>query len=67
MAFEDFTPNIKKWRSLMPRKDGLGRPYLDEYGQPLVGMPMTKNIIQFAWKSFHEKIEKYNKSILKAV
>jgi hypothetical protein len=30
-------------------------------------MPMTKNIIQFAWKSFHEKIEKYNKSILKAV
>ena len=67
MAFDDFTPNIKKWRSLMPRKDGLGRPYLDEYGQPLVGMPMTKNIIQFAWKSFHEKIEKYNKSIVKAV
>ena len=67
MAFEDFTPNIKKWRSLMPRKDGLGRPYLDDYGQPLVGMPMTKNIIQFAWKSFHEKIEKYNESILKKV
>lgn len=67
MAFDDFVPSIKKWRSLMPSKDGLGRAYLDEQGQPIIGMPMTKNIIHFAHKSFSDKIQKYNKSILKTV
>lgn len=66
MAFEDFQPSIRKWRSLMPQKDGFGNPIL-ENGEPLIGMPMTKNIMEFAWKSWQQKIEKYNKTILKSV
>lgn len=66
MAFDDFEPKIKEWRSLMPKKDYKGNPiYLD--GVPQLGQPYSKNIRDYAWKSFSEKIGKYNKSILKTV
>ena len=66
MAFEDFESKIKEWRSLMPRKDYKGNPIL-ENGEPVLGMPYSKNIREYAWKSFSEKIVKYNKSLLKMV
>lgn len=66
MAFEDFENKIKEWRSLMPRKDYKGNPIL-ENGEPVLGMPYSKNIREYACKSFSEKIVKYNKSLLKMV
>jgi superfamily II DNA or RNA helicase len=66
MAFDDFLPKIKEWRAMMPKKDGAGKVIYEE-GVHLMGMPMTKNILNYARQSFNKKIEKYNKTILKTV
>ena len=65
-AFDDFLPSVKKWRELMPKKDGFGRQMVVK-GVPLTGQPFTKSIADFAWKSWSEKIERYNSQIQKSV
>ena len=65
-AFDDFEYKIKEWRSLMPKVDFNGNPIILD-GVPQFGQPYSKNIRDYAYKSFIEKIKKYNNSLLKKV